>query len=121
MRLRAGWKWVLRCKSVVGNEAAVAERISWVREAAGERFSDIELNINVMAVGDTVPRWIAAQLHLSAEDFGERGSSAAVTGSIDEMCQQLVTRRERLGFSYVLVSDELMEPFAPVVGRLGGQ
>jgi probable F420-dependent oxidoreductase len=102
-------------------EAAVAERISWVREAAGERFSDIELNINLMAVGDTVPRWIAAQLHLSAKDLGERGSIAAVTGSIDEMCEQLVTRRERLGFSYVLVSDELMEPFAPVVERLGGQ
>jgi hypothetical protein len=37
------------------------------------------------------------------------------------MCQQLVERRERLGFSYVLVSDELMEPLAPVVERLIGR
>jgi probable F420-dependent oxidoreductase len=102
-------------------EAAVVERIGWVREAAGERFSDIELNINLMAVGDTVPRWITAQLHMTAKDLAERGSIAAVTGSIDEMCEQLVTRRERLGFSYVLVADELMEPFAPVVERLRGQ
>src|SRR5438094_7535403 len=45
---------------------------------------------------------------------------AAATGSIDQMCETLVQRRERLGFSYVLVSDELMEPFAPVVERLAG-
>jgi probable F420-dependent oxidoreductase len=101
-------------------EAIATERIGWVREAAGERFADVELNINLMAVGDTVPRWIAAQMHVTAQDLAERGSIAAVTGTADEMCQQLVTRRERLGFSYVLVSDELMEPFAPVVQRLSG-
>ena len=36
------------------------------------------------------------------------------------MCEILVQRRERLGFSYVLVSDEFMELFAPVVERLAG-
>jgi probable F420-dependent oxidoreductase len=101
-------------------EAAVAERIDWIREAAGDRFAEIELNINLIAVGDQVPRWIAAQLRLTAADLAERGSIAAVTGSTEQMCETLVQRRERLGFSYVLVSDEFMEPFAPVVERLAG-
>ena len=101
-------------------EAAVAERIDWIREAAGDRFAEIELNLNLMAVGDQVPRWIAAQLRLTAADLAERGSIAAVTGSTEQMCETLVQRRERLGFSYVLVSDEFMEPFAPVVERLAG-
>ncbi|HLZ30672.1 MAG TPA: TIGR03621 family F420-dependent LLM class oxidoreductase [Chloroflexota bacterium] len=102
-------------------EASIAERISWVREAAGDRFSEIELNINLMAVGDQVPSFIARQMGLTAKDLADRGSVAALVGTTDQMCQQLVERRDRLGFSYVLVSDELMEAFAPVVERLSGR
>ena len=82
--------------------------------------SPIRFNINLMAVGDQVPRWIASQMGLTAADLAQRGSIAAVTGSTEQMCETLVQRRERLGFSYVLVSDEFMEPFAPVVERLAG-
>jgi probable F420-dependent oxidoreductase len=102
-------------------EATVAERIGWIRDAAGDRFPEIEFNVNLMAVGDQVPRQVAARMGLTAKDLAERGSVAAVTGTTDDMCAQLVQRRERLGISYVLVSDELMEPFAPVVVRLRGQ
>jgi probable F420-dependent oxidoreductase len=101
-------------------EAVAAERLGWIREAAGSRFGDIELNINLMAVADRAPSHIRQRLGLSAEDLAERGSVAAVSGTPDRMCDQLLRRRERLGFSYVLVSDELMEPFAPVVQRLTG-
>jgi probable F420-dependent oxidoreductase len=102
-------------------EVTVAERIRWIREAAGDRFSDIELNVNLMAIGDQVPRFIATQLGITAKDLAERGSVAALMGTTDQMCQQLIERRERLGISYVLVSDELMEPLAPVVERLTGR
>jgi probable F420-dependent oxidoreductase len=101
-------------------EAPVLERIGWIRDAAGERFADIELNINLMAVGDQVPRWMAARMGVTAEQLAERGSVAALLGSVDDMCEQLIQRRERLGFSYVLVSDELMDALAPVVERLAG-
>ena len=103
------------------SEVVVAERISWIREAAGARFSEIELNINLMAVGDRVPRQVEARMHLTARDLAERGSVAATTGTTDEICEQLIQRRERLGISYLLVSDELMESFAPVVERLTGR
>jgi arginase family enzyme len=55
------------------------------------------------------------RLGLTARDLAERGSVVARLGTPDDMCQQLLKRRERLGLSYILVSDELMEAFAPVV------
>jgi probable F420-dependent oxidoreductase len=103
------------------SKAMLGERVDWIREAAGDRFADIELNINLMAVGDQVPRWIASRLQLSARELAERGSPAAVFGMPDDMCAQLVRRRERFALSYALVADELMEAFAPVVERLAGR
>jgi probable F420-dependent oxidoreductase len=102
-------------------ESDAAERIGWIGAAAGERLGQLELSINLMAVGDQVPYWIGKQMGLSARALAERGSIAAVTGTPDQMCQQLVERRTRLGLSYVLVSDELMDAFAPVVKRLSGR
>jgi probable F420-dependent oxidoreductase len=97
------------------------ERVEWIRSAAGDRFAQLELSINLMGVGDQVPRWIGQQMGLTATALAERGSIAAVSGSLEQMCQQLVNRRQRLGLSYVLVSDELMDAFAPIVERLHGK
>ncbi|HEV8633855.1 MAG TPA: TIGR03621 family F420-dependent LLM class oxidoreductase [Chloroflexota bacterium] len=102
-------------------EATAAEKIGWLREAAGERFEQIELNINLMAVGQQVPRYVSAQLGLTAEALARKGAVAALTGTTDEMCRRLLERRETLGISYLMVSDELMEPLAPVVERLAGR
>ena len=102
-------------------EATAAEKIGWVREAAGDRFEQIELNVNLMAVGDRVPRQMTARYGLTAEALAQRGSVAAITGTVEQMCEQLLERRDRLGISYVLVSDELMQALAPVVERLTGR
>jgi probable F420-dependent oxidoreductase len=101
-------------------EATVAEMVGWLREAAGARFDEIELNLNLMAVGDQVPSYVARQLGLSAEKLRSANSVVAIGGSVEEMCTQLVERRARLGISYYLISDELMEGLAPVVERLSG-
>ena len=99
----------------------VAEKIGWLRNAASERFDRLELNVNLMAVGDKVPRYVAAQMGLSAETLARSGAFSAVTGTPDEMCEALLVRRETLGISYFMVGDELMEEFAPVVERLTGR
>jgi len=101
--------------------ATAAERIGWLREAAGERFAQLELNVNLMAVGQQVPRYLSAQLGLSAEALARTGSVAALTGTTDQMCAQLLERRDAFGISYLMVSDELMEALAPVVERLAGR
>jgi probable F420-dependent oxidoreductase len=101
--------------------AALAERIGWLREAAGNRFARLELNVNLMAVGQQVPQYVSRQLGLSATDLARVDSAAALVGTIDEMCSTLLRRRETLGISYVMVADELMEALAPVVARLAGR
>jgi probable F420-dependent oxidoreductase len=103
------------------SEAGVAERIGWIREAAGSRFGQIELNLNLMAVGQQVPRYVASQMGLTAEGLARAGAVAALTGSTDEMVEGLQRRREKLGISYIVVGDELMEGLAPVVERLAGR
>jgi probable F420-dependent oxidoreductase len=102
-------------------EAVVAEKIDGLRAAAGERFAQLELNINLMAVGGQVPRYVAAQFGAEAEALARSDAIPVLTGTPDHMCEQLIARREALGISYVMVGDELMEAFAPVVQRLAGQ
>jgi probable F420-dependent oxidoreductase len=94
--------------------AAAAALADQVRAAAGAR--DVELNVHLMAVGELVPAFLAGRLDPAALD----GSVAAVAGDPARAAEQLRERRDRLGISYVLVGDELMEAFAPVVARLAG-
>ncbi|HEV2013648.1 MAG TPA: TIGR03621 family F420-dependent LLM class oxidoreductase [Candidatus Dormibacteraeota bacterium] len=101
-------------------ESGVAERIGWIRDAAGPRFDQLELNLNLMAVGQQVPRWIASQMGLTAESLARSGAASALVGTRDEMVETLQRRRESLGISYIAVADELMEGLAPVVERLAG-
>ena len=89
--------------------------------ACGSRFDQLELNLNLMAVGQQVPRWISTQMGLSAEALARAGAVSALTGTTDEMIETLQRRRESLGISYIAVGDEMMEGLAPVVERLAGR
>jgi probable F420-dependent oxidoreductase len=103
-------------------EAAAAETVDRLRRAAGRRFEQLELNVNLMAVGDQVPRYVASQMGpTAAEDLGRMGALSAATGTPDEMCAVLLRRRETLGISYYCAADELAEAMAPVVERLAGR
>ena len=102
-------------------EAGLAERIGWIREAARPRFDQLELNLNLMAVGQQVPRYLANQAGITAESLARSGAISALTGTTDEMVETLQRRRDRLGISYFAVGDELMEGLAPVVERLAGR
>ena len=44
----------------------------------------------------------------------------ALVGTVDEICDTLVARREEWGVSYVVVGDDNLDAFAPVVARLAG-
>ena len=41
-------------------------------------------------------------------------------GTADELCERLLERRERWGFTNIVVPGEAMESFAPVVAQLAG-
>jgi probable F420-dependent oxidoreductase len=102
-------------------EAGLRERIDRLREAAPHRFPDLELNMNLVAVGDQLHPMAAARLGVDLEQLARSGSPLLLTGSPDRMAEQLERTRESLGISYVTVSDAFMEAFAPVVERLSGR
>jgi probable F420-dependent oxidoreductase len=96
--------------------------LSWVRTAAGDRLSSLELQIAVFAVMVVPSRRAAAR---SATMLGFPGEGALelpvlLIGTEDELCERLVERRERWGFSNVVVPGESLEAFAPIVARMAG-
>lgn len=108
-------------------EAGLWERIEWIRQAAGERFSQIELNVNLVAVvGENgVPPAVRERLRnffqVDLEQLIAQGSPFVLAGSADQMRDRLLALRQRFGISYIAVSDEMMETLAPVVGELAGR
>lgn len=103
--------------------AATARKIAWIREAAGDRFPEIELNAVVSDVlptedsGGEAAR-LAEGYGVSPEEILE--SPLILIGSVDEMVARLQERRERFGISYIVVTEPNMEALAPVVARLAG-
>ncbi len=55
---------------------------------------------------------------MSAEEMAAHPH--ALIGSVDQICEGLIERRERYGISYVTVSAGLLDDFAPVVAKLAG-
>ncbi|HUS61517.1 MAG TPA: TIGR03621 family F420-dependent LLM class oxidoreductase [Acidimicrobiales bacterium] len=99
------------------------ERIGWLREAAGTRFDDIELQILTFFVQITDDR--AGALDNLAPLFGVASAAAAevplaLVGSVDEIVETLHRRREEYGFSNVVIHEGEVEDFAPVVEALAG-
>jgi probable F420-dependent oxidoreductase len=104
--------------------AAMDQKIAWMREGAGARADQIELEVGAYftTVTDTpgpVAEKMGGMFGLSAEDMADHPN--ALIGTVDDICEKLLARRERYGFSYVSVSDRNMAAFAPVVAKLAGK
>lgn len=105
---------------------AYDSKVARVKEAAGDRFDQIELNSLTMQTSITDDR--DGQLALFAELFGMpvdvvAQSPALLVGNVDQICETLQERRERWGFSYVVIQQgggEAGVEFAQVVERLTG-
>lgn len=103
--------------------ASIADQVQIVRNAAGPRFSEVELNVFAARTEVTdnrasAVREIASQLQ--QETHQVESSASFLIGSVESIVDQLQERRERLGISYVMVWDRVMDAFAPVVARLAG-
>ena len=106
--------------------AAVERQLGWIREAAGDRFADIELSLvpNVV-IADDPERAAADSIRargwsgVSVDDVLAMPSD--LIGSVDHIIETLEARREQYGFSYYVISDANMEAVAPIVARLTGR
>jgi probable F420-dependent oxidoreductase len=99
------------------------QRLDWLREAAGSRFDQLELQCLTFLV-QIVPNraeavaQLATMLSLTEEQV--EGSPIAMIGTTDQIADILRQRREELGFSYIVVHEAELEQFAPVVAALAG-
>ncbi len=99
------------------------QRVEWIRQAAGERFDQIELQCLTFVV-QIVPNrreaveQMAQMMSRTPEEVEE--SPIVMIGTTDEIIESLRQRREAFGFSYIVVHEAEMEAFAPVVATLSG-
>ena len=103
--------------------AAVDTKVEIVRTAAGDRLAEIEFNIRAFMVRvtddrDAVVEQIAGFVQVEPSLVAE--SPFALIGAPAQIVDELSRRRERWGFSYVIVGADDVNVFAPVVAELAG-
>jgi alkanesulfonate monooxygenase SsuD/methylene tetrahydromethanopterin reductase-like flavin-dependent oxidoreductase (luciferase family) len=105
--------------------AGVRARLDWIREGAGERFTEIEFSTGAeIIVSDSR----ASRIEQLTIDNGWSGLTTAEIddmplvqiGSLDAIADGLRRVREEFGFSYFVFSDAHMDELAPLVARLAG-
>ncbi len=104
--------------------SAVDRKIGWVREAAGDRIEQIELNQLCFAATitddlDPYVEFLAGLFGTPADEVLE--SPTVVAGSLPEVVDRLEARRDRWGFSYHVFQGDAAEVMAPVVAELSGR
>jgi len=102
---------------------AVDEKIAIVRTAGADRLTDIEFNVraflvNVTDTPETAIDALSQGMGVSRDMVLH--SPFALIGPPAKLVEDLLSRRERWGFSYVIVGGEDVDKFAPVVAALAG-
>ena len=103
---------------------AVSEKIDLVKQSAGGRMSNIELNIrtflvNIRESADEAINGTASMFKVATEMVAN--SPFALMGPPAKIAEDLMARRERWGLSYIIVGGENVKNFAPVVKILAGK
>jgi probable F420-dependent oxidoreductase len=101
----------------------IDEKVQWVREGAGDRFEELELNawLAVAEVTDDSAGMGEVLGNLFGADPNDvLASPLTLVGSEHEIAERLHERRERWGYSYVVVPGDKARAFAPVVAALTG-
>lgn len=99
------------------------KRLQFVRDAAGDRFPDLDIEsspffVKITDDPDTALSKIASRLRVSADGLAEHPN--VLVGGIDEVADRLLKRRETFGANYISVQQNNFEEFAPVAERLAG-
>jgi hypothetical protein len=98
-----------------------AQKVEWVRQAAGDRFSELEIHVNATVVDVTDHPDAALEQAAARTGRGPsevRESPATLVGSVNAIVDLLHARREEFGITYYVIQARVMESFAPIVARL---
>lgn len=100
----------------------LAERIDFVRKAAGDRFDPLELNMVITAMpkeGETEPDLrMTRQYAPELSDQQLLRMPSVLSGSPREMADTLIGLREKYGLSCFTVQDNNLDAFARVIAEL---
>jgi len=94
-------------------DAPLEQKIAWIKEAADERFADLELSQTIYDM----------QITDSGTDLAPQAGGPPIPKRplrTEQAVAQLLEQRDRYGFSYLQIYAGQMENFAPVVARLAG-
>ncbi|MEC9394650.1 MAG: TIGR03621 family F420-dependent LLM class oxidoreductase [Actinomycetota bacterium] len=102
---------------------ATDEKLGWIRDAAGGRFDDLELQTRVHMAQITedplgLAELMAPALGLDAE--AALASPHVLVGSAGQCVETLLAWRERWGLTYIGLNEDAMVEFGPVVEALDG-
>jgi probable F420-dependent oxidoreductase len=116
------------------NRDIVDNKVRWIRDAAGDRFEQIELNMTMrdvrltndrpamarqlLAEWASHPGFLANVDQLSEDDV--LNSPHVAIGTVQQIVEQLEAARERWGFTYLEVGSSDADAVAPVMERLAG-
>jgi len=105
------------------NPANTDDKLRWVREAAGDRYADIEIQVlsgffHLTKDARSVAEAMAPAFAATPDEVLD--SPVGLVGTLDEMMESLERRRARWDMSYHVIPVEQMDAFAPVVKRLAG-
>jgi probable F420-dependent oxidoreductase len=109
--------------------AATREKIGWVRDAAGDRFPSLELNIypstwpvtvtdDLRGEARRVIDKVRSQTRVELTEDEVIDSPHVFIGSIDRLVEKFLQLREELGISSILLGD--IDELTPVLERLSG-
>ena len=99
------------------------EKVAWVREAAGDRADDLELQLQVFVTAVTDdPQSVAEKLGPAFGLAPEVILAAPFyqVGSVEQITENIQAIRERWGISYILFQNDGTVPMGPVVAKLSG-
>ena len=102
---------------------ATDRKLGWIRDAAGDRFADIELQtrVHMSQITDDpigLAELMAPALGLDAE--AALASPHVLVGSSGQCVETLLAWRERWGLTYISLNEDSMVEFGPVVEALAG-
>ena len=109
--------------AATGTAEETQKRIGFVRDAAGDRLDQLEMNVMVFinlitedAAG--MAERVSGGFGMSADEVMR--SPHALIGSTEQIEDTIIRRRAEFGFTYVTFSSDVVEAMAPVVKRLAG-
>ena len=105
-------------------EAALDRKVALVREAAGEHFERLELNLfigdaGMVGRGASVPGSMLTAVKWAAT--GMIGSPYVLYGTLGQLRETVERRRDRTGISYYVIRQGSMDAMAPLVDAVVGR